>query len=178
MRNVVTTNGIEAPDATHFNIACNVVSVYDICGVRQRIVSMRYLPMVFEYLFDLRFVHLDMMVFEQGNQVCHAERNAVDMVGIHDFVEQFCHIQLQATATGIYDPFECCRAKVAGGEPHAALYSGVHLAMQQEVQESRNLDLEFLEEIRVVGFKMPNLANPETSFFRVDDNREGLVVGT
>lgn len=25
---------------------------------------------------------------------------------------------------------------------------------------------------------MPNLANPETSFFWIDDNREGLVVGT
>ena len=64
MRNVITADGIEASDATHFSIACSVVSVYDICGVRKRIVSMRYLPQVFEYSLDLSFVHLDMMVFE------------------------------------------------------------------------------------------------------------------
>ena len=34
MRNVVTTDGIESPDAPHFCIASSVVSVYDICGVR------------------------------------------------------------------------------------------------------------------------------------------------
>ena len=64
MRNVVMTDGVESPDATHFSIASSVVSVYDICGVRKRIVSMRYLPQVFEYSLDLSFVHLDMMVFE------------------------------------------------------------------------------------------------------------------
>ena len=34
MRNVVITDGVESPDATHFSIASSVVSVYDICGVR------------------------------------------------------------------------------------------------------------------------------------------------
>lgn len=34
MRNVVMTDGVESPDATHFSIASSVVSVYDICGVR------------------------------------------------------------------------------------------------------------------------------------------------
>ena len=178
MRNVITADGVESPDATYFSIASSVVSVYDICGVGQRIVSMRHLPQVFEYSLDLCFVHLDVMVFEQGNQVCHAERNAVGMVGIHDFVEQFCHVQFQAATTGIHDSFECCRAKVACGEPHAALYPGVHLAMQQKIQEGRNLDLQLFEKVGIIGFKMPNLANPEASFFRVGDNRECLVVGT
>ena len=34
MRNIIMTDGIEAPDATHFSIASSVISVYDICGVR------------------------------------------------------------------------------------------------------------------------------------------------
>ena len=64
MRNVVMTDGVESPDATHFSIASSVISVYDICVVGQRIVSMRHMSQVFEYSLDLRFVHLDVMVFE------------------------------------------------------------------------------------------------------------------
>ena len=133
MRNVVTANGVEPSDTSYLNIASSVVPVYDICGVGQRIICMRYLPLVFEYSLDLRFVHLDMMVFEKRNEVCHAEGYAVGMMNVHEFVEQFCHVKLLSATTGIHNPFEGRCAKVACGEPHTALYSGVHQAMLQEV---------------------------------------------
>ena len=87
MRNVDAADGVESPDTSYLTVASSVVPVYDICGVGQGIVCMRYMPLVFEYSLDLRFVHLDMMVFEKRNEVCHAEGYAVGMVGIHDFVE-------------------------------------------------------------------------------------------
>ncbi len=47
MRNVITADGVEAPNTTYFSIASSIVPVYDISGVGQSIVSMRHLPQVF-----------------------------------------------------------------------------------------------------------------------------------
>ena len=47
MRNVITADGVEAPNTTYFRIARSIVPVYDISGVGQGIVSMRHLPQVF-----------------------------------------------------------------------------------------------------------------------------------